>query len=113
MAEQLERERILYDKVFVSYNEQLPIYYLFFNKLDSLKLSLYTKDPEIAFQLHNIYFVKDWCATKVVERRNIDVKNDKLMIVDGRDCLENKNFSYIGRITRTDGSVAFTIYKNK
>src|SRR3989344_4686903 len=113
IAEQLERERTLYDKVYAPYNEQLPIYYLFFNKLDNLTLSPYTKDPEIAFQLNNIYFVKDWCASKVVERRNIDDKGEKIMIVDGRDCLENKNFSYIGRVTRTDGSVAFTVYKNR
>ncbi len=100
-----------FDKVLITYNDQMPIYYLFFNNLRYRNLTSDDKDPVIAFQINNVYFVKDWCATIIAQRKHLD-PTKKYLLIDGGNCVPTTHYYEQEKITRSDGTLAFTVYKN-
>lgn len=95
-----------YEKIYLPFNNNLSLYYLFFTNNFGIKLAQAFRNDFLIDHLDNVYFVENFCPAQSVEFNQI---NRNSLFVNYGDCPSDSRFVEVKSIYRKDSTVAYRV----
>ncbi len=95
-----------YEKIYLPFNNNLSLYYLFFTNNFEVKLAQVFRKDFLIDSVDNIYFVENFCPAQSME---FDQIKQNFLFINYGDCPSDSRFVEVKSIYRKDSTVAYRV----